>query len=208
MNQSSETQTQSPDHLSDFELNEYLDAMLDPDAIGRVAAHLTGCSSCAARLSELRALFASLDELPDLPLERDLAPGVLAAIAPSASTSPILRLAVAFQLAIAVGLILLAWPVIARGTLVRAWLPSNEQVTVVFANTSRLLVEEWGNLQSVWQSLVAQGMHLIPHMPTLSLPRMAIWQLLAAAGVLWLVGNGLLLRRIQANGHASRNGAR
>ena len=64
-------------HLSDETLNEYLDRALAPDLHTETEAHLAACPDCAARLVNLRALFAELDALPDLPLEADIAPAIL-----------------------------------------------------------------------------------------------------------------------------------
>ena len=85
------------DHPSDTILNEYLDMVLPPETRAEVETHLAACSDCAARLTALRALFASLKSLPELPLQRDLTPDVLAAIQPTAAPSPALRLAAVFQ---------------------------------------------------------------------------------------------------------------
>src|SRR5512134_34092 len=64
-------------HLDEPALNEYLDSALTPARRAEVERHLGTCRECAARLERMQALFAALDSLPDLALERDLAPGVL-----------------------------------------------------------------------------------------------------------------------------------
>ena len=58
-------------HLTDQELNEYL----DNETVNRaeIEMHLDSCDECAARLSTLQALFADLDSLPEVTLSRDLA---------------------------------------------------------------------------------------------------------------------------------------
>lgn len=57
-------------------LSDYLDGELGP--VDRAAAdrHLAECSVCAEVLSDLRALAASARQLPDVPPERDLWPGI------------------------------------------------------------------------------------------------------------------------------------
>jgi hypothetical protein len=65
-------------HLTETQLNEYLDQMLDENLQQKVQAHLDTCEQCQAELAELEILFATLNELPEVPLTRDLTPGVLA----------------------------------------------------------------------------------------------------------------------------------
>ena len=64
--------------LTETQLNEYLDQMLDENSRQQVQAHLDTCKQCSAELTELEMLFSALDELPEVPLTRDLTPGVLA----------------------------------------------------------------------------------------------------------------------------------
>ncbi|MGA7194742.1 MAG: zf-HC2 domain-containing protein [Anaerolineales bacterium] len=59
-------------HLSDFQLNEYLDNILDPSARRVVEAHLINCSECRARLEELQSVFSTLKSLTDVKLSQDL----------------------------------------------------------------------------------------------------------------------------------------
>ena len=65
-------------HLTETQLNEYLDHMLDATSRQRVQAHLEICEQCRAELAELETLFTALNQLTDMPLTRDLMPGVLA----------------------------------------------------------------------------------------------------------------------------------
>ena len=64
-------------HLSEETLNEYLDQALVPKLHAETKAHLAACPDCTLRLANLRALFAELDVLPDLPLEVDFTPAIL-----------------------------------------------------------------------------------------------------------------------------------
>src|SRR5688572_17009003 len=106
-------------HLDDVLLNEYLDAALAPATRTEVETHLAHCPDCAARLMDLRALFADLEALPDLRLERDLTPTVLAVLhrrsQPQPLTaSPILGLIFALQAVFAISLLGLAAPLVVQ----------------------------------------------------------------------------------------------
>ena len=65
------------DHLSEYELNAYLDDMFEETERRQVETHLAGCLACRTRLEELQQVFDSLAALPEIELTRDLTPAVL-----------------------------------------------------------------------------------------------------------------------------------
>ena len=65
-------------HLTDTQLNEYLDNAIDETIKHKFDAHLQICEDCSARLDELKVLFANIESLPEVNLRRDLSPSVLA----------------------------------------------------------------------------------------------------------------------------------
>ncbi len=65
-------------HLTDSQLNEYLDDTLDETTKIKFDSHLQTCEDCSARLCELKFLFTSLESLPEVKLRRDLSPAILA----------------------------------------------------------------------------------------------------------------------------------
>lgn len=76
-------------HLTENQLNEYLDNMLDHDSRQQAETHLAGCAQCRAELSELETLFYTLGELPEIPITHDLTQDVLAHL-PKNSQAPTL----------------------------------------------------------------------------------------------------------------------
>jgi hypothetical protein len=58
-------------------LSEWLDGELEPAAARAVSSHLAGCTACARRAEELRALSGLLAELPRLAAPEPVAPAVL-----------------------------------------------------------------------------------------------------------------------------------
>lgn len=68
-------------------LSDYLDGELAPREAREVEAHLAGCSECSRVLEELRAVVAAAGELPELPPERDLWPGIEARLSPRAGSA-------------------------------------------------------------------------------------------------------------------------
>jgi hypothetical protein len=70
-------------HLTTETLNLYLDEALDPPARSAADSHLAACEVCQAELGALRELFAALAGLTPEPLPVDLAWPVLQQIAPA-----------------------------------------------------------------------------------------------------------------------------
>ena len=105
----------TPDHLSDEQLNEFLDGALPAAALDAARLHLDGCGECQARLRAYEVVFASLSELPESPPGTDLAVSVMQAIGrarQAGATRPRrwLRLALAGQSAAALSLVAFAVP--------------------------------------------------------------------------------------------------
>jgi hypothetical protein len=187
-------------HLTNDTLNAYLDHALTPATRAEAEAHLATCTSCTAQLSTLRAIFASLEALPEIPLSRDLSASVVASIRPARTPStrpvinPVMRVALAFQLLLALVALAIAVPFVAQIT---AALPTLSSFNL--ANTSL----QW--LTSTYQTFTTsfRPETLIPttdltslftQIPTLQLSTAIIVLSLTAVTLLWFVGNGLLLR--------------
>src|SRR5688572_23467881 len=116
-------------HLSDEQLNEYLDHESQEGA--KIESHLADCDECGARLAALQALFTELDSLPDTALSIDLAPAVLQRVSGSTILPKWLTLTVFLQAALALIIILIAAPFIvefASASLPLLQLPSIPEV--------------------------------------------------------------------------------
>jgi hypothetical protein len=64
-------------HISDSQLNEYLDHALPAGMVGKIDAHLESCDDCRARLHELQIVFNRLEDLPEVRIPHDLAPDII-----------------------------------------------------------------------------------------------------------------------------------
>jgi Putative zinc-finger len=65
-------------HLSDFQLNEYLDHILDESTRRALELHLEACPDCSARLQELQLVSVHLANLHEAQLSHDLTKSVIA----------------------------------------------------------------------------------------------------------------------------------
>ena len=167
-------------HLTDDQLNEYLDEAITERAF--IESHLDSCHECTARLSTLQNLFTELDSLPELELTKSLAAPFTLRPSLPAQLPKFLTLTAILQTAFAIIAAVIAVPFMASLFPVIE-MPS---FTTIFAN-----------LQSQWVFLLDQlsTFHFQP--VTFNLPVYEMSSLLftlAAMSILWILGNGLLLR--------------
>jgi len=170
------------DHISDVQLNEYLDNETANRA--EIEAHLDSCDECAARLSAILALFTELASLPEATLSRNLA----ARFVPDRKLPQLprwLTLTATLQAAAALVALIVTIP----------FLPIILPQVVLPSFTTLL-----GQFQVQWRAFL--NAFFTFHLPELAplpipVPVMEMSTLLIAlAGmfVLWVFGNGLLLR--------------
>ena len=168
-------------HLTDEQLNEYLDEATTERA--HIEAHLSSCDECAARLSTLQNLFTELDSLPELELTRDLAAPFTLRPSLPAQLPKFLTLTAVLQAAVALAALIVAVP------FVSALLPQIE-----LPSFTKLFFQ----IQSQWTVWLDQLSTLaLPTFQLINLPTFEMSSLLftlAGVSVLWILGNGLLLR--------------
>jgi anti-sigma factor RsiW len=185
---------ESERHLTDEDLHALLDGELAVATSVRARAHLATCPTCPARLREIESVFVALKALPDLPVRRDLARGVLdqLALAPTKGRRWIWVLGAqavaAGVLAVALGQPAAAeWLALAS---VRLQLPSTWWLELLAWPRAG-----WEALLSQAQAVLAYGPSLITQARPLPWPTegLAAPALLTGLVVLWLAGNSLLL---------------
>ena len=168
-------------HLTEDQLNEYLDEVTTERA--HIEAHHSSCDECAARLSTLQNLFTELDSLPELELTRELAAPFTLRPSLPAQLPKFLTLTAFLQAAVALAALIIAIP------FVSALLPQIEppSFTKIFFQ-----------IQSQWTVWLDQLSTLaLPTFQPINLPTFEMSSLLftlAGVSVLWILGNGLLLR--------------
>lgn len=184
-------------HLTDDLLNEYLDAALAAEERARAEQHLALCPECAARLDAMRTLFSTLEALPAIPLTRDVVGEVLARLAPPA---PILRPAFNWVFALQ-GLVALVLLALAAPFVVGNLAPA--ELTALSLPVTQFTMDLLAGLQAQWQSLISTftlvgaqslvGARALTA-PLTEAPIMLLGAVAAGLVLLWLLGNGVLLR--------------
>ena len=168
-------------HLTDHQLNEYLDHETTERV--QIETHLASCDECAARLTALKTLFAAIESLPELELTHSLA----ARFTPTPGLPPQLphwlTLTATLQATLALITVILAAPFIAN------LFPTIE--TPSLSDVFLQLQSQW----TAWLDLLATfQLPTLPQIPTLEISSLILTLTLAGVSMLWLVGNGLLLR--------------
>jgi hypothetical protein len=147
--------------------------------------HLVSCADCAARLETLQSLFNEIESLPDVALSPEFA--VHAAPSPGQSLPQLLRLALTLQAALAVVAIFLAIPFV-----MPAISPYLSGLPVpALAEIFILVQNEWMSWLDVLSTLQLPAMAQVP---AVELSSLFMLFTLVFVSLLWLIGNGLLLR--------------
>ena len=173
------------DHLTDVQLNEYLD---NEDAErAQVELHLSSCEECAARLSILRALFDEIKSLPEVVLSHDLAAPVTRRVSGRASLPRSLRLTVTLQAAAAIVAVIFAAPFVMQ--LLSPYLSTLQapSLAAVFLQVQT----HW----TTWLDRLSQvQVPTLPEIPVADISSLLMILTVIGISLLWLIGNGLLLR--------------
>ncbi len=192
-------------HIDDALLNEYLDAALGPDKRAEVEAHLAQCSDCAVRLSDLRSLFAALEAMPDAPLARDLSAAFRRPRLQNPVAHPALRIAFAVQAFAALILLGAAAPFVVRAPQWVAASQFGERATSAIATAVTSFTSEWLAAPAAAQRTMSESFEMLRRLTLPPLPWQNVGLCLSAAALLWLLGNGLLLRPPRERPQASHS---
>ena len=168
-------------HLTDEQLNEYLDN--ETNEREQIELHLHSCNECNARFSDLQNLFLELDSLPDLQLSRDLSTRFVTSGQLIQSPPRWLTLTVFAQATLAIIALIVSIPFITT------YIPQIDVASL----TSPLF-----EIQSLWNtwldSLSTLQIPTIPEFPIPVFEMSSLLLMLAGVFVIWILGNGLLLR--------------
>ena len=172
-------------HITDEKLNEYLDNEIKDPA--QVELHLSSCADCAARLATLRALFSEIESLPELALSHDIAVPITRRISGLATLPRSLRLTMILQAAAAIVALIFAAPFVMQ--LISLYASSLQVLSV--ADVFMRLQTQW----RTWLDMLSQfQLPRIPEIPVIELSGLFIMLTVVGVSLLWLIGNGLLLR--------------
>lgn len=169
-------------HLTDEQLNEYLDGVLAGAEKTAVEAHLHQCEQCRAQLQALQIVFAALDEVAAVELPVDVETAVLQNLPRSTATPAWVWALMAVEMAAAAVMMWRLKP------MAQAWLTTLDQWT-------QSLITSWQipSFNDTWQTMTAVFRHL-PTPPALALPTTQWAVLIGVAFTGWLLANRILLQ--------------
>ena len=190
-------------HLSEELLNFYLDKELDQVSQQSVESHLATCKECRTHLNDLELLFSALEELPDIPLARDLTKNVLASI-PKITPVPALwrQPAFIFQSILTIIFVAVGMPMIKRlDEEFSIWinaliLPAIELPSFVEMVSQLAPLLKWDPQYFFTLPKISLSAPSLPTIPSFSFSTDTnhLLFLVASAVILWMVGNIALLR--------------
>lgn len=172
-------------HLTDEQLNEYL----DHEASDRVQIelHVASCKDCSARLSALQDLFSEIESLPELELSPDFAVGFISSPNQPVPLPRSLTLTATLQAALAVLGTIAAAPFVMQ--FISSSVPNLSTPSPV--DVFMQLQSQW----TVWlDALSTLPAPTIPEIPAINVSSLFVMSTIIGVSLLWLVGNGLLLR--------------
>jgi len=185
-------------HTDEWSLQEYLDDVLADEDSERLELHLAQCDDCAADFASLKVLYSELERLPDEPLAHDISARVIRSLALKEDRKPHLYLVLMAQLAVAIIVLAAIWPRISLELVNRysfAQLLEPLRKLAELPAQGILFTREFLNwIHFQWIATLS--------MPAIDWPITGLPLALAVGGMtlLWLLGNGLLLRE-PVNGH-------
>ena len=180
-------------HPSDEILYEYLDGQLDPENFSTLKNHFAGCQECSSRFIAFERLFAEIESLPEIPLNKDFSTPVLKKIRPSPALPRKWKWALIGQFALTGLVLTFVLPIFIRSeSFITISLFGEKAINQLFLNGSVI----YGQGLTFINGLSTKLLELIYTLqnPNLSLSLFTVIPVLIATGVLWLVGNSLLLR--------------
>ena len=170
------------DHLTDVQLNEYLDNESSEGI--RIDAHLAECADCAARLTALQALFTEIESLPEVALSRPIAARFTRPVGLPTPLPRFLTLTATLQAVMALLILTLAAPFLTN------LLPDME--TPSLTGMILQLQRQWITWSDLFFSFQVPA---LPQLPALEISSFMLTSALVGISMLWLLGNGLLLRK-------------
>lgn len=172
----------------------FLDDALNPMERAAFLNHLQTCATCQSLLTKLADLFTELMALPEITAPPELVPQVMARL-PARPTSArrvtLGQLALIGQVVMGVVLLLIFAPVIAASL-------ENPLLWQPWFSLSGMFISLLTWLRELLTNLVAQAQtQWPPRTPWLVVNLSPLWlgEIVAGLGLIWLIGNGLLLRR-------------
>ena len=177
-------------HINEDQLFAYIDDELSPAERRDVAVHLATCATCAAQLTEWKAMLGDVEALPDVALTVDLSARVVEALEAETElvNSPAVGWLAVVEVLIAAVVLAVGWP------LVRTVVGNLQVVVDASVNSADVT---WSNLTLPILDAIDNGQAAINTLPTASISLTLSLILLAIFLLIWLASTRLALRDLE-----------
>lgn len=194
-------------HVTEMELDLYLDGGLEPKEHRAIQAHLAACAACQQRLEAVRPLFYALEGLA-VPVPEGFVRETMARLEPSAARRERRLARLALVLEGVAALFLLAMLLNRFGALIplppAGWLERGvERLAAALQARSDTLHQAAADLLADLSAAASSAPDLLPF--HLTAAQMGLLLFITVAAL--LVGNSLLLRNAALNGNGLRQEA-
>lgn len=180
-------------HIQEIQYHDYLDNALDQAAQLVFEQHVAECQACRQELAELSQLFTAIESVPEFNLRVDLSSSILDAIDKQAGLSLNWKLATAIQFGLASILIIISWPLLSSYYSLYEFPIINTDygtaLTGLSIQINGYIIVLSGSINNLFESMsISSSQILLGDMAVF------VWPTAVAATLLWLIGNGVLLR--------------
>ncbi len=182
------------EHPSQDTFFTYLDKSMSSAENEVLAVHLESCQDCQKRFNEVRRLFEIIASVPEIQLNRDLSPLVMAHLQPLASPR-FLSAAVFLQFLASVVILAFAIPVLLQHPSLAEVLHHVDAFLQGIPSVADLLSEWFLPLAVDVESFFVSAANGLTQTDRLITDILSVIPLVISSSLLWLVGNGILIRR-------------
>jgi hypothetical protein len=191
--------TQKNNHPQEFIFQEYLDKELSPSDRRSLEKHINRCEKCREVILELQDLYSQIEGLSEFEPPTDLSPEILNRIKSVKRVEPFLKWMTTVQIALTTILVLISFS-LTSFDLINSSL--SDILTIVLSNfqeSTKSIFEAISNfntfITNVEIAFIDINTHLIVN--TFTLNHLLLFTI--SSGLLWLLGNKVLLTRINHN---------
>lgn len=181
-------------HNQEEQFHEYLDGEMSKLDRKKFELHLKECGQCQQELDKTQALFTAIESIPEIEILHDYSPSLVSRLKPTSLFSKQGNWLVAFQFLAATIFLIIAIP-----TLMESYpLPDESLIDPNLFEVISTIPEQIDEyIEMVFDGIDTMLLHLdsLNTQDPVEFTTTLIWPMLAAATLLWFVGNGILLRK-------------
>ena len=184
---------QTNNHPDELMLHAYLDNELPHSIIEELNDHINHCQECARTIKKIKKLFEQIERLPTIELSTDFSKAIVNTINTQYRVSPILKRTTRLQIIISIGFIIIILlffsPDVIPNTFIdigNLLVSGFEMLMISFTKFMDVFPSVLSNINSFEISI--GDFSISEHLPTNFLITLSI-----CSGILWFIGNRILL---------------